>query len=202
MARAGSRTRTATSSPVPSVMALASSTTTTMTIQGRSESLPDECERRPRVRLCHWGPCPKSSSQPPIAGTRARRRTCRGQSEARPGGRKAIADAQEIVGVWNARQAGGRALWFYLTIGAAIAAGLPWLSLSCPACGQRLNRSPHVRSAPERSDLELDPLGLMPAVLAERAVRSAGNVDGRTPVSDKKERPPLQRVSPAFSCGS
>ena len=45
--------RTATSSPVPSVMALASSTTTTMTIQGRSESLPDECDRRPRV------PCPQ-----------------------------------------------------------------------------------------------------------------------------------------------
>jgi hypothetical protein len=33
--------RTATSSPVPNVMALASSTITTMTIQGRSESLPD-----------------------------------------------------------------------------------------------------------------------------------------------------------------
>jgi hypothetical protein len=27
-------------------------------------------------------------------------------------------------------------LWFYPTIGAAIAAGLPWLSFSCPACGQ------------------------------------------------------------------
>ena len=40
-------------------MALASSTTTTMTIQGRSESLPDECDRRPRVRPCHGGPCPQ-----------------------------------------------------------------------------------------------------------------------------------------------
>jgi hypothetical protein len=50
--------------------------------------------------------------------------------------RKAIADAQKIVAIWNARQAGGRALWFYPTIGAAIAAGLPWLSFSCPACGQ------------------------------------------------------------------
>jgi hypothetical protein len=28
------------------------------------------------------------------------------------------------------------ALWFYPTIGAAIAAGLPWLSFSCPGCGQ------------------------------------------------------------------
>jgi hypothetical protein len=50
--------------------------------------------------------------------------------------RNAIAEAQKIVAIWNARQAGGRALWFYPTIGAAIAAGLPWLSFSCPACGQ------------------------------------------------------------------
>ena len=50
--------------------------------------------------------------------------------------RKAVADAQKVVAIWNARQAGGRALWFYPTIGAAIAAGFPWLSFSCPACGQ------------------------------------------------------------------
>jgi hypothetical protein len=50
--------------------------------------------------------------------------------------RKAIAEAQKIVAIWNARQARGRELWFYPTIGAAIAAGLPWLSFSCPACGQ------------------------------------------------------------------
>jgi hypothetical protein len=50
--------------------------------------------------------------------------------------RKAIVDAQKVVAVWNAWRAGGRALWFYPTIGAAIAAGLPWLSFSCPACGQ------------------------------------------------------------------
>jgi hypothetical protein len=50
--------------------------------------------------------------------------------------RRATAGAQKIVAIWNARQAGGRALWFYPTIGAAIAAGLPWLSFSCPACGQ------------------------------------------------------------------
>jgi hypothetical protein len=36
--------------------------------------------------------------------------------------RKAIVDAQKIVAIWNARQAGGRALWFFPTIGAAIAA--------------------------------------------------------------------------------
>jgi hypothetical protein len=50
--------------------------------------------------------------------------------------RKAIAEAQKIVAIWNARQAGGLALWFYPTIGAAIAAGVPWLTYSCPACGQ------------------------------------------------------------------
>ena len=43
--------------------------------------------------------------------------------------RKAIADAHKIVAIWNARQAGGRSLWFYPTIGAAIAAGLPWLTV-------------------------------------------------------------------------
>jgi hypothetical protein len=52
------------------------------------------------------------------------------------GSNRCIADAQKIVAIWNARQAGGRALRFYPTIGAAIAAGLPWLSFSCPACGQ------------------------------------------------------------------
>jgi hypothetical protein len=50
--------------------------------------------------------------------------------------RKSVAEALKIVAIWNARQAGGRALWFYPTIGAAVAAGLPWLSYSCPACGQ------------------------------------------------------------------
>jgi hypothetical protein len=50
--------------------------------------------------------------------------------------RKAAAEAQKIVAIWNARQAGGRELWFYPTIGAAIAAGVPWLGFCCPACGQ------------------------------------------------------------------
>jgi hypothetical protein len=50
--------------------------------------------------------------------------------------RKAIAEALKIVAIWNARQARGRELWFYPTFGAAIAAGLPWLSFSCPACQQ------------------------------------------------------------------
>jgi hypothetical protein len=36
------------------------------------------------------------------------------------------------MAIWNARQAGGRDLRFY----AAIAAGVPWLTYSCPACQQ------------------------------------------------------------------
>jgi hypothetical protein len=48
--------------------------------------------------------------------------------------RQAIVEAEKIVAIWNARQAGGRALWFYPTIGAAIAAGFPWLTYSCPGC--------------------------------------------------------------------
>src|SRR6476661_1001443 len=32
--------------------------------------------------------------------------------------RRAIAEAERIVAIWNARQAGGRALWFYPTISA------------------------------------------------------------------------------------
>ena len=51
--------------------------------------------------------------------------------------RKAVADAQKTVAIWNVRQAGGRALWFYPTIGAAIAAGLPWLSFSHAGNGLR-----------------------------------------------------------------
>jgi hypothetical protein len=48
--------------------------------------------------------------------------------------RKAIPEAEKIVAIWNARQAGGRALWFHPTIGAAVATGA-WLTFSCPACG-------------------------------------------------------------------
>jgi hypothetical protein len=45
------------------------------------------------------------------------------------------AEAQKIVEIWSACQAGGRALWFYPTIGAAIAAGFPSsLMFSCAAC--------------------------------------------------------------------
>jgi hypothetical protein len=71
----------------------------------------------------------------------------------------------EIVAIWNSRQAGGRALWFYPTIGAAIAAKLPWLSFSCPACGAvRLPRSAHVRSAFWRFDFEPRPISVVSPV--------------------------------------
>jgi hypothetical protein len=50
--------------------------------------------------------------------------------------RKVAADVQKIVAIWNARQAGGKEHWFHPTIGAAIAAGFPWLTFSCSACRQ------------------------------------------------------------------
>jgi hypothetical protein len=65
------------------------------------------------------------------AAARAAKEAKRAEAE-----RKAIAKAQKIVAIWNARQADGRALWFYPTIGAASAAGLPCLTVSCPARGQ------------------------------------------------------------------
>jgi hypothetical protein len=61
------------------------------------------------------------------AAAEAAARAKRAEAESR-----AVAEAQKIVAIWNARQAGGRELWFYPTIGAAIRAGLPWLSYSCP----------------------------------------------------------------------
>jgi hypothetical protein len=45
-------------------------------------------------------------------------------------------DARRIVAIWNGRRAKGRELWFYLRIGAAIAAGHPWMTFLCPACQQ------------------------------------------------------------------
>ena len=64
------------------------------------------------------------------AAARAAEQAKRAEAE-----RTAVADAQETVAVWNVHQAGGRALWFYPTIGAAIADGLPWLSFSAQPAG-------------------------------------------------------------------
>jgi hypothetical protein len=107
--------------------------------------------------------------------------------------RKAIAEAQKIVAIWNARQAGGRALWFYPTIGAAIAAGLSWLSFSCPACGQiRIGGHAHVGPTPGAAISSLI-VCVVSAVCAERTVRSDRNVDGvqamKTIVSQRFNRP-------------
>jgi hypothetical protein len=49
---------------------------------------------------------------------------------------KAAREAKRVVGIWNARHAVNRDLWFYPTIGAAIAAECPWLRFYCPACRQ------------------------------------------------------------------
>jgi hypothetical protein len=40
---------------------------------------------------------------------------------------KAACEAKHVVGIWNARHAANRDLWFYPTIGAAIVAVCPWL---------------------------------------------------------------------------
>jgi hypothetical protein len=59
--------------------------------------------------------------------------------------RKAVAEAQKIVAIWNARQAGGRELWFYPTIGAESgrgSRGLPGVLLGRTRAGRRiLNQS-------------------------------------------------------------
>jgi hypothetical protein len=62
---------------------------------------------------------------------------------------RAERDAKHIVAIWNARRAKGCELWFHLHVGAAIAAGHPWLSFYCPGCSQigeidlrTLNRHP------------------------------------------------------------
>jgi hypothetical protein len=49
---------------------------------------------------------------------------------------KAVREAKRVVGILNARHAANRDLWFYPTIGAAIAAECPWLRFYCPACRQ------------------------------------------------------------------
>ena len=109
--------------------------------------------------------------------------------------RKALAEAQKIVAIWNARQAGGLALWFYPTIGAAIAAGLPWLTLSCPGCGQYcLGRPAHSRPSSGRRDLKLNPVAFVSEVFAKRAVREPRNVDGGTAITARGGAEPRQRA--------
>jgi hypothetical protein len=95
---------------------------------------------RQKPHIVAWRPCGspdrlgtmgpnRRAQERERAAARAAEEAKRAEAE-----RKAAAEAQNIVEIWNARQAGGRALWFYPTIGAAIAAGLPWLAFYCPAC--------------------------------------------------------------------
>ncbi|HEY1860801.1 MAG TPA: hypothetical protein VGG61_10625 [Gemmataceae bacterium] len=90
--------------------------------------------------------------------------------------RTAVAEAQKIVAIWNARQAGGRALWFYPTIGAAIAAG-------CRGCRSPARRADNVAPSicgrltgtPAARSSSLVPV--LPEVLAQCPVRKVGNAD-------------------------
>ena len=47
-----------------------------------------------------------------------------------------IAEAEELVRLWNSRAARGGWPPFYPTIRTAILAGTPWLTFECPACKQ------------------------------------------------------------------
>src|SRR6476619_4691829 len=102
------------------------------------------------------------------AAARAKEEAARAEAE-----RKAAAEAEKIVAIWNARQAGGRALWFYPTIGAHCRrfAVAHVLLPGMPRCG--LGRSPHPRPSPRRGDLKSGPVTLLPAVLAACAFREA-----------------------------
>jgi hypothetical protein len=140
-------------------------------------------------------PCPATSTQPIEAPTppwvrtaeytKENGRSAHAAADAKraEAERKPIAEAEKIVAIWNARQAGGRALWFYPTIGAAIAAGLPWLRFSWPGVrAVRFCRPAHTRPAPGRINLKPHPVGLVPPVLAQCTVRETRNADGGTAV--------------------
>jgi len=94
--------------------------------------------------------------------------------------RKASAFARKITEIWNARQAGGRALWFYPTIGAAMAAGVPLADFLFPSLRPMgISRSAEARPASGRINLQPDPVPVMPKVLSASAVCPAGDADRR-----------------------
>jgi hypothetical protein len=70
-----------------------------------------------------------------------------------PPSARGVADAEKIAAIWNARPAGGRALWFYPTIGAAIAAGVPSSPTLARRAGNTIDRPAHARPAPGRMGL-------------------------------------------------
>jgi hypothetical protein len=97
--------------------------------------------------------------------------------------RKAVSEAERIVSIWNARQAGGRALWFYPTNRSRDRGRPPVALLLLPGVrAVRLHRPADARSAPGRGDFKLDPVSVVPAMLAQRPIRAARNVDGGTRV--------------------
>jgi hypothetical protein len=54
----------------------------------------------------------------------------------RPARLRSEREAKLAVAAWNVRVVRGGPLWFYPTIGAALAAGRPFLTCVCPACRQ------------------------------------------------------------------
>jgi len=48
--------------------------------------------------------------------------------------RTAEREATQVIERWNERLIAGRATWWSPTIGAAIAACMPWLDVYCPGC--------------------------------------------------------------------
>jgi hypothetical protein len=76
------------------------------------------------------GPNRRAMERERAAALRAE--AARRQTEARP----EIELARKVVGIWESRVARGARLWFHPTIGAAVAAGRPWLRFYCPGCGQ------------------------------------------------------------------
>ena len=90
----------------------------------------ERCQRSPcrhvPSTLGQWGPNRRAEERG-RAAARAAAEAKRAEAE-----RKAIAEAEKIVAIWNAQQAGGRALWFYPTIGAANRSRPPVAKLFLP----------------------------------------------------------------------
>jgi hypothetical protein len=79
--------------------------------------------------------------------------------------------AGRVVWVWNAKRAGDRALWFYPTIGAAIAAKRPWLAYECPSC--RTVGMQNLRALDGRYHPNASISSLIPALVCLRCGRDA-----------------------------
>ena len=107
------------------------------------------------------------------AVTRAAEEAKRAKTE-----RKAVADAQKIVAIWNARQVGRRELWFYPTIGRHCGWLPVALLLLSGVSDVRISRSQNSRSSSRCVYLKPDPIAVVPAVLPACAVRKARIVLG------------------------